>query len=114
MAILIPGLGDYDMGGNSVQLIKPYKRTISALGLLAMGIDASQQRTRNEASLFFDGQMWKKWKQGEWNYLYFRNDADLQISAGIAIWIADIVWVAIRAQKNNTIRRNLNTVIIAL
>lgn len=116
LSILIPGLGDYYMGGTSDQLIKPYMRTISALGLLALGIDASQQRTRNEPSLFFDErtQQWKKWKLGEWNYRYFRNDAELLISAGIAVWLADIVWVAIRGHKNNKIRRNLNTIVIDL
>jgi hypothetical protein len=110
LSILIPGLGDYYMGGTSDQLIKPYMRTISALGLLALGIDASQQRYRGEPE-FKNG---KKWKEGDWHYRYFRNDAELLISAGIAVWLADIVWVAIRGHKNNTIRRNLNTIVIDL
>jgi len=111
LSLVIPGLGDYVMGNTTGQTIQPWMRTAGAFGLLALGWHASSERYQGEPSFFNENRLWKT---GDIHYRFFRNDAELLISAGIAIWVADVIWVSIRGHKNRSLRKNLNTLVIEL
>lgn len=111
LSLLIPGLGDYALGQTKNERIKPIIRTLGAFGFIAIGGYASRERYRGEPSYTDHGTMWSS---GTWNYKFFRNDAELLIGTGVAIWVADIIWVAIRGQKNKTLKKSLNSMIIVL
>jgi len=111
LSLVIPGLGDYVIGNTSEQTIQPWMRTVGAFGLLALGLHASEERYRGEPIYWNDNRIWKS---GEIHYRFFRNDAELLIGAGIAIWVADVIWVSIRGNKNRSLRKNLNTLVFEL
>jgi hypothetical protein len=111
LSLLVPGLGDYFVEDTRYQRIKPYMRTAAVAAFLSAGIFASNQRYQTEPSYTDNGNIWKT---GEVKYKFFRNDAELLIGTGVAIWLSDIIWVAIRGTNNRTLKKNFNTMIISL
>ncbi len=103
-SVLIPGMGNYFVGDTRNQSIKPWMKTIGSYGLILLGTYAARERFRKEPIYSTDG---KKWKMGAWNYRYFENDAEILIGTGIAIWITDIVLVAIKGNHNAKLKRNI-------
>ena len=109
LSLLVPGLGDYFVADHRNMKFKPYLRTLSSYGLIAMGIIASNYRTpvtkwvpafwksTSTGYKYIDGHYEEL---GDYNYLYFRNDAELFIAAGLSIWAIDILWVAAKGSKN--------------
>jgi len=109
LSMLVPGLGDYFVADHRNMKFKPYLRTITSYGLITLGIIASKNRT--QMTKWFPPQ-WKevnrKWKYfegyyaeiGEYNYHFFRSDAEILIAAGISIWAIDVLWVAAKGAKN--------------
>lgn len=104
-SLAVPGLGNYFVTDTRHQSIKPWMKTISSLGLLALGTIAANDRYRDDPELTLDDE--KPWKMGDWNYKYFNSDAEFLISAGLAIWVADIVWVAIKGNHNRKLKKSI-------
>jgi len=111
LSLVVPGLGNYFVEDTRYQRIKPYMRTAAVAAFLTAGIYASNQRYQTEPSYTDNGNIWKT---GEVKYKFFRNDAELLIGTGVAIWLSDIIWVAIRGTNNRTLKKNFNTMIITL
>lgn len=110
LSLMLPGLGDYFTGNTAQQHIKPWMRTLGVATLLSAGIYASSQRYRTEPR-YFDGRMWSS---GKVVNKFFRNDAEILIGAGVALWLGDVIWVAIRGNQNRQLKKNFNTLIIQL
>jgi hypothetical protein len=104
-SLAVPGLGNYFVTDTRHQFIKPWMKTISSLGLIALGTIAANDRYRDDPELTLDDE--KPWKMGDWNYKYFNSDAEFLISAGLAIWVADIVWVAIKGNHNRELKKSI-------
>ncbi len=110
LSLMLPGLGDYFTGSTARQRIRPWMRTMGVAAFLSAGIYASGQRYRTEPR-YFDGRMWSS---GEVVNKFFRNDAEILIGAGVALWLGDVIWVAIRGNQNRQLKKNFNTLIIQL
>ncbi len=104
-SLAVPGLGNYFVGDTRHQTIKPWMKTISAWGLITLGTIASQDRTREPPTINPNSGF--PWRMGDWNYKYFENDAEFLIAAGILIWAADVVWVAIKGNHNRKLKRHI-------
>jgi hypothetical protein len=104
-SLLVPGLGNYFVSDTRSQTIKPWMKTIGALGLIALGTYAANERYRDEPSLY--GPSDKKWKEGDWHYKFFSSDAEIIIGLGAAIWVADIILVAIQGQHNKKLETKI-------
>jgi hypothetical protein len=105
LSLAVPGLGNYFVTNTRHQSIKPWMKTISSWGLIALGTIAANERYRDDPELTLDDE--KPWKMGDWNYKYFKSDAEFLISAGLAIWVADIVWVAIQGNHNRKLKKSI-------
>ncbi len=104
-SLAVPGLGNYFVTETRHQTIKPWMKTISSLGLIALGTIAARDRYRDDPELTLDDE--KPWKMGDWNYKYFNSDAEFLISAGLAIWVADVVLVAIKGNHNRKLKKSI-------
>ncbi len=104
-SLAVPGLGNYFVTDTRHQTIKPWMKTISSLGLIALGSIAANDRYRDDPELTLDDE--KPWKMGDWNYKYFNSDAEFLISAGLAIWVADVVMVAIKGNHNRKLKKSI-------
>lgn len=104
LSLAVPGLGNYFVTDTRKQIIKPYMKTIAALGLITMGHIASRDRYRGEPSLTHNDGIWK---MGEWHYKYFKDDAEFMISLGLAIWVADVIYVAIKGHQNAQLKKGV-------
>jgi hypothetical protein len=104
-SLAVPGLGNYFVTDTRHQTIKPWMKTISSLGLIALGSIAANDRYRDDPELTLDDE--KPWKMGDWNYKYFNSDAEFLISAGLAIWVADVVLVAIKGNHNRKLKKSI-------
>jgi len=104
LSLAVPGLGNYFVTNTRNQVIKPYMKTITALGLITMGYIAGRDRYRDEPSLTHNDGIWK---MGEWHYKYFKDDAEFMISLGLAIWVADVIYVAIKGHQNAQLKKGV-------
>ncbi len=104
LSVAVPGLGNYFVTDTREQTIKPWMKTIAVGGLLTLGSVAMRDRYRNDPYLTNDGGIWK---MGEWNYKYFKNDAEYLITAGILVWLADVVQVTIKGHQNAQQRKGV-------
>lgn len=104
LSLAIPGLGNYFVTDTREQLIKPYMRTFAAYGLIYLGMIASRDRVRGEPSLTNEGGIWK---MGEYEYKYFNGDAEILISLGLAVWVADIIYVVIKGHRNAALKKGV-------
>jgi hypothetical protein len=98
-SVFVPGLGDFAVKNHKDMIFKPYLKPILAYGLVGAGV----YQAMNANSKYDD-------------YLDSENPDDFQalydqtlsaattsvvlIGAGAAIWLSDIVWVAIVGSKN--------------
>ena len=111
LSLAIPGLGNYFVTDTRTQLIKPWMKTISSFGLIALGSIAANDRYRDPPltkTIMVNGE--EKvitWGMGKWNYKYFNSDAEFLISAGLAIWLADVVFVAIKGNHNHKLKKKI-------
>ena len=103
-SLAIPGLGQYLVTDTKNHFIKPYMVTLAAYGLLFLGYDAKQDRYRDDPYLTNEGGVWK---MGDWNYKYFPNDAEYLVSLGLAVWLADIIYVAVKGQQNKLLQKGM-------
>ena len=119
-SILIPGLGDYFVKDSRSMIIKPYMRTISTLGLVGLGIIASQKRemvpimsvryinvrydSNNDGAI--DGRDNLRYTEvpivigKERKVWLFENDAEVFFITGIIMWGADVIWVFAKGTEN--------------
>jgi hypothetical protein len=104
LSLAVPGLGNYFVTDTRDQIIKPYMRTFAAYGLIYLGMIASRDRERGEPSLTNDGGIWK---MGEYEYKYFNGDAEILISLGLAVWVADIIYVVIKGHRNAALKKGV-------
>ncbi|MFH0758348.1 MAG: hypothetical protein V2B15_13755 [Bacteroidota bacterium] len=110
LSILMPGLGDYFVADHRMMVFKPYLRTISSIGLLGMGIYAGSQRTFELTyEKYVKADAWRyagedmyyfKEVKGAPDYCFFKWDKEILITAGAALWAADILWVLARGSNN--------------
>ena len=111
LSLMVPGLGDYFVADHRIMHFKPYFRTISSLGLIALGLYAGNQRyhAEGEYKLFLKPDSWRyegsdrffeKYVEGDMQYLWFKGDQELLISLGAAIWLADVIWVFAKGSNN--------------
>ena len=111
LSLMMPGLGDYFVADHRIMKFKPYLRTVSSLGLIALGIYAGNQRyhAEGEYELFLKPDAWRyegmdrffeKYVEGDLQYLWFKGDQEVLISLGAAIWLADVVWVFAKGTNN--------------
>lgn len=103
-SLAIPGLGQYLVTDPKNHFIKPYMVTLMAYGLIFLGYDAYQDRYRDDPYLTNEGGIWK---MGDWNYKYFPNDAEYIVSLGLAVWLADIIYVAVKGQQNKLLQKGM-------
>ncbi|MFO7969218.1 MAG: hypothetical protein R6U15_03785 [Candidatus Izemoplasmatales bacterium] len=120
LSMLVPGLGDYFVKDHREMILKPYLRTVSTLGLITMGVIAKQKR--------YEEEVWgwvttpNRNDIPKWSYLgyetrfwLFENDTEFFLAAGIAAWIADIIWVYAKGLENDKLKMfsnysfNMNT-----
>lgn len=112
LSFLMPGLGDYFVADRRVMKFKPYMRTVSSLGLIALGLYVGEQRYRAEGTwrTVLKADSWRytgeeryfeRFFEGEIQYLWFKGDKELLISLGAAIWAADIIWVLAKGSNNS-------------
>lgn len=118
-SVLVPGLGDYFVADHRKMIFKPYLRTVSSFGLIALGFVASHNRYREEGRwvewveeywAWSQGQytlelkLIRDWQEGDMNYWLFKGDAEAFFLAGGLIWLFDVIWVATKGsinKKNN-------------
>jgi hypothetical protein len=99
LSVPIPGLGDYYVANHKEMMFKPYIKTALAYGLVGVGVMQmmSAQKSYDDYLASTD--------PTEWNDLYDKANsaqtpAAVLIGAGAAIWLYDIVWVAVKGSKN--------------
>jgi hypothetical protein len=111
LSMIIPGLGDYFVADHRIMKFKPYLRTASSLGFIALGIYAGNQRYNEEGEwkLFLKPDSWRyegmdqyfeKYVEGDVHYYWFKGDKEVFISLGAAIWLADVIWVFAKGTNN--------------
>jgi hypothetical protein len=117
LSLLVPGLGDYFVANHRIMVFKPYLRTLSSLGLIALGIYAGNQRYRAEGEyqLFLKPDEWRyegldrffeKYVEGEMQYYWFKGDQELFIALGATLWLTDVVWVLAKGSNNQKFIRS--------
>ena len=104
-SVLIPGLGDYFVADHKTMLFKPYLRTTVTLSLMGLGIRATQLRTRESIYSYWVNPRTGREElrftgNGDYKYWLFPYDNYVFLSAGAALWIYDIIWVATRGGRN--------------
>lgn len=116
LSLLMPGLGDYFVADYRIMTFKPYLRTLSSLGLIALGVYAGSQRYNAEGAyeLFLKPDSWRyegddrffeKYVEGDLQYYWFKGDQELFIALGAAVWLADVVWVFAKGSNNEKFLR---------
>ena len=117
LSILLPGLGDYFVADRRMMTFKPYMRTFSSLGLIALGVWAGEQRYHAEGDYetfvkltrvpneqgygyHYEETLDEKYVEGDLQYQFFKGDKELFIAMGAAIWAADILWVLAKGSNN--------------
>jgi len=117
LSVLLPGLGDYFVADRRLMTFKPYMRTVSSLGLIALGFWAGEQRYYAEGDYqtfvrlsrvpndhgygyHYEETLYEKYVEGDLQYQFFKGDKEVFISLGVAIWAADIVWVLAKGSNN--------------
>lgn len=117
LSILLPGLGDYFVADSRVMTFKPYMRTISSLGLIALGVWAGDQRYHAEGDYqtfvkltrvpneqgygsHYEETLEERYVEGDLQYQFFKGDKEVFIALGAAIWAADILWVLAKGSNN--------------
>jgi len=99
-SVPVPGWGDFAVKNHKEMIFKPYIKTILAYGLVGVGV---MQKMNSDK--FYNDYL-KSENPDEWKNLYDKANSSLNqsaifIGAGAAVWLSDIVWVAIRGAKNN-------------
>lgn len=117
LSILLPGLGDYFVADRRMMTFKPYMRTISSLGFIALGVWAGDQRYHAEGEYdtfvkltrvpneqgygyHYEETLYEKYVEGDLQYQFFKGDKEVFIAMGVAIWAADILWVLAKGSNN--------------
>jgi hypothetical protein len=103
-SLMVPGLGNYFVTDTRNQTIKPWMKTVGVLGLITLGTYAANERYRDEPSYGVNG---GKWKEGDWFYKFFQADAELIIGLGVAVWVADVILVAIQGDHNKKLETKI-------
>lgn len=105
LSMLVPGLGDYFVKDHRKMIIKPYIRTAATLGLVVTGIIANEKREEIEIWSYTPTSRWDLTPKisligTETKYWLFENDTEFLLAAGIALWVADIIWVYAKGLEN--------------
>lgn len=117
LSILLPGLGDYFVADSRMMTFKPYMRTISSLGLIALGFWSGEQRYHAEGEYqtfirltrvtndfgigyYYEETFYEKYVEGDLQYQFFKGDKEVFIALGAAIWAIDILWVLAKGSNN--------------
>jgi hypothetical protein len=114
LSFLLPGLGDYFVADTRMMTFKPYMRTISSLGFIALGFWAGEQRYYAEGEYQtvahqtliegsqrrYETTFYQKYIEGDIQYQFFKGDQVVFIGLGAAIWAADILWVLAKGSNN--------------
>jgi hypothetical protein len=88
-------------------------RTTASLGLVALGIIANQNREKYyttsiayKSNGYRDpGGEFKDIYDGyEYDYWLFKNDTEIFLISGLALWIADIIWVYAKGTENERLK----------
>ena len=99
-SVFVPGLGDFAVKNHKDMIFKPYLKTILSYGLVGAGV--FQMMNANSK---YDDYLASE-NPNEFQSLYDQTmtaatSSVALIGAGAAIWLSDIVWVAIVGSKNN-------------
>jgi len=99
-SVFIPGLGDFAVKDHKDMIFKPYLKPFLAYGLVGVGV--MQMITANNT---YDDYLASD-TPAEFQELYDKTvtsatTSAVMIGAGAAIWLSDIIWVAIVGAKNN-------------
>jgi len=99
LSVPVPGLGDVFVTNTKTAAIKPYYKTILAYGLAGYGIFQKFQSNK-----FYDDYNTSN-DPDDFDDLYDKaNSANHQFyiftSVGAAVWLSDVVWVAIKGFSN--------------
>lgn len=114
LSLIVPGLGDYFVADRRQMSFKPWMRTTLSLGLVGLGVLSAEKRYREQRMT--DGHLIYKYDNstgvmvpiwvpgrivnGPLHYYLFKDDAEILITAGSAIWFTDILWVMNRGRRN--------------
>lgn len=98
-SVFVPGLGDYAVKDHKDMIFKPYIRTVLAYGLVGAGVF---QKLNSDK--YYDDYM-ASTEPDEFQQLFDKsqsalNQSALLIGAGAAVWLSDVVWVAVTGAKN--------------
>ncbi len=98
-SVFVPGLGDFAVKNHKDMIFKPYLKPILAYGLVGVGV--MQMINANNT---YDDYL-ASHNPDEFQSLYDKTltsatTSAVMIGAGAAIWLSDIIWVAIVGGKN--------------
>ena len=98
-SIPVPGLGDFAVKDHREMIFKPYIKTVLAYGLVGLGVMQKMNSDKyyddyNNPEVPADQNLYDKANAS-------LNQSAIFIGAGAALWLSDIVWVAVRGAKNN-------------
>jgi len=116
LSVLMPGLGDYFVADPRMMTFKPYMRTLSSFGLIALGFYLGEQRYQEEGHweltlkpnanrLTGEDRFYDRYVEGSMKYAWFKGDKEVIITMGAALWAADVIWVLSRGSNNVKFRK---------
>ncbi len=122
LSLLVPGLGDYFVANRRDMKFKPIYRTLLALGCTSLGTYAALQReqgeplyalSKDQASPHYNPYpstptySYKFYGYGDTRYALFKGDAEVLLSAGVAVWLYDVIWVYSKGNLNRKLRLSM-------
>jgi hypothetical protein len=119
-SLVVPGLGDYFVADLNDIKFKPYFRTASVYGFIALGVIAHNKRWKepDKVTLYnvtgwrssgSSEELWEErvYEVGKTHFWLFPGDSEIFLGAAAAIWIGDILWVAARGKVNKKLKDSL-------
>lgn len=113
LSVLVPGLGDYFVAKPSQLKFKPWMKTVSSLGLIALGTYAIDQRYQPmvKSGLIIDefgnSTPTDGTRPGRTKYWVFPGDGEMLVSMGAVIWFGDALWAVMKGARNRKYKQEL-------
>ena len=125
LSLAVPGTGDYFVSDPKQSRIKPYQVTLASFGLIALGMYAGKKRYEEPGELIEKYSWYYSWDPvsrefrytpvrnevmsgGKTRYFLFKYDREVLVASGIAVWVADIIYVLGKGTINNKMRSSLS------
>lgn len=114
LSLAVPGLGDYFVADHRYMRFKPWYRTMASAGFITLGAMAFHERQKimrfvpGHWEVIYSpyGSISHEWwipdrlvTEGT-DYFLFRDDGEILLALGTALWVMDIIWVMNRGRDN--------------